>query len=70
MSQAGPLPVSCTLEGKTLEEAAAQFPEAIAAAVERLVEEAREYQQRESSRIVVPGVAPGMPPAGGKIKLG
>ena len=46
MSQAGPVPVQCQLEGETLEEAAAKFPEAIQQAVERLVDEAREIQRR------------------------
>ena len=58
MSQAGPVPVQCPLEGETLEEAAAKFPEAIQQAVERLVDEAREIQRREASRIVVPGDLP------------
>jgi hypothetical protein len=58
MSQAGPLPVQCQLEGTTLAEAAADFPHAIKAAVERLVEEARELQRREASRIVTPGEVP------------
>jgi hypothetical protein len=58
MSAAGPLPVQCPIEADTLEEAAQRFPEAIRQAVERLVEEAREIQRREASRIVVPGAVP------------
>ena len=58
MSAAGPLPVQCPLEATTIEEATAEFPEAVKQAVERLVEEAREMQRRESSRIVVPGEIP------------
>ncbi len=58
MSAAGPLPVQCPLDATTLEEATAQFPEAVKQAVERLVDEAREMQRREASRIVVPGEAP------------
>jgi hypothetical protein len=58
MSAAGPLPVQCPIEADTLEEAAQRFPEAIRQAVERLVEEAREIQRREASRIVVPGEIP------------
>lgn len=75
MTNAGPVPVSCPIEARTLAEAAANFPEAMKQAVERLVEEAREMQRREMSRIVVPGTAnipplrgPGGP--GGKIDLG
>jgi hypothetical protein len=52
MSAAGPLPVQCPIEATTLEEAARMFPDAIRQAVERLVEEAREIQRREASRIV------------------
>jgi hypothetical protein len=58
MSAAGPVPVQCPLEARTLAEACAKFPEAIRDAVERLVEEAREIQRREASRIVVPGEIP------------
>ncbi len=58
MSAAGPLPVQCPLEATTLEEATAQFPDAVKQAVERLVEEAREMQRRETSRIVAPGEMP------------
>ncbi len=58
MSAAGPLPVQCPLEATTLEEATAQFPDAVKQAIERLVDEAREMQRREASRIVVPGEVP------------
>lgn len=58
MSAAGPLPVQTQIEAASLEEAAAKFPEAIREAVERLMEEAREIQRREASRIVVPGEVP------------
>lgn len=58
MSAAGPLPVQCPLEATTLEEATAQFPDAVKQAVERLVDEAREMQHREASRIVAPGGVP------------
>lgn len=57
MSQAGPLPVQCPLEAATLDEAIDKFPEAVAAAVNNLIEEAREMQRQEASRIVVPGAA-------------
>ncbi len=77
MSNAGPLPVSFRIEAATLEEACRKFPAAVKDAVERLVQEARELQRREASRIVTPGelaltdlgsVLPA-PPGGGKIKL-
>ena len=63
MSQAGPLPVSAQVDAKDLREAIVKFPDAIRAAVEQMVEEAREIQRQQSSRLVVPG--PGaIPPAG------
>jgi len=66
MSQRGLLPVHGPIEAETLEEAWEKFPEAIQAAVERLMEEARELQREEASRIIVPeGPAPT-----GKIHLG
>ncbi|MFP8874503.1 MAG: hypothetical protein VCB42_08220 [Myxococcota bacterium] len=58
MSARGLLPVSCPIEAETLDEAIGKFPEAVNAAVERMIEEAREIQRQEASRIVVPGQAP------------
>jgi hypothetical protein len=55
MSPAGPLPLNAPIEATTLEEAIRKFPEAAQAAVEQLMEEAREMQRQEASRIVVPG---------------
>jgi hypothetical protein len=55
MSQAGPVPVHFPIEAKSLAEAMEKFPEAVNRAVERLIEEAREIQREEASRIVVPG---------------
>jgi hypothetical protein len=57
MSQVGPVPVSCLIEAKTLQEAIAKFPEAVSRAVEEMIEEAREIQRSEASRIVVPDTA-------------
>jgi len=65
MSQMGPLPVNCAIDAANLEEAMRKFPEAIAEAIERMVEEAKELQRQEASRIIVPGAAS----MGGKIKL-
>ena len=65
MSQMGPLPVNCTIEAANLDEAMQKFPEAMAEAIERMIEEAKEMQRQEASRIIVPGAGPG----GGKIKL-
>lgn len=58
MSQMGPLPVNAPIEAASLEQAIDRFPEAIQQAVERLMEEAREMQRREATRIVVPGQPP------------
>lgn len=58
MSARGPLPINCPIEGSTLPEAFAAFPKAVQAAVERLMDEAREMQRQEASRIVVPGQGP------------
>ena len=56
--------MSCAIEASNLDEAMALFPEAIGQAVERMIEEAREIQRQESSRIIVPGAQ-----VPGKIKL-
>ena len=55
MSQRGPLPIHTPIEATSLQEAFEKFPEAINAAVERMIEEAKEMQRQEASRIVVPG---------------
>jgi hypothetical protein len=56
MSPSGPIPVQCVIEGaKTLGEAAAKLPDAIETAVKAMIAEAREMQDQESSRIVLPG---------------
>ena len=76
LTQAGPVPVNSPIEANTLEEAIAGFPAAIQQGVERLMEEVREMQRKESSRIVVPGQTPGVPNpgnlkgGGGKNELG
>ena len=65
MSQMGPVPVHAPIEASNLDEAIEKFPAAVNQAIEKLMEEAREIQRREASRIVVPG----QPPPGGKITL-
>ena len=67
MSQMGALPVNCQLEAKTLADAIAEFPAAVKKGVEKMIDEAREYQRQEAGKIVVPrGGAPmgGMPGKG------
>ncbi len=58
MSQMGPVPVHAPIQAASLDEAIQRFPEAVNQAIERLMEEAREIQRREASRIVVPGQPP------------
>jgi len=65
MSARGLLPVSAPIEAVNLAEAIEKFPEAINQAVEKLIEEAREIQRQEASRIVLPG----QDPMGPKIHL-
>ncbi len=55
MSPNGPLPVSCMLEAATLSEAIEIFPSAIKKEVDRIVEVAQKAQQKDDSRIIVPG---------------
>jgi hypothetical protein len=55
MSPNGPLPVSCMIEAASLKEAADKFPDAMAKEVERMISLAQQAQQKEESRIVVPG---------------
>jgi len=69
LTQGGLLPVQARLEGDSLDDAIEKFPAAINEAVERMVEEAREAQRREASRIVVPSADVGPPGPGGKIQL-
>ena len=64
MSDRGPLPIQAPIEAKDLNEAMDKFPEAVQAAVEKLIEQAREMQRQQMSRIVVPGQGGGMPGGG------
>ncbi len=67
MSARGPLPINCPIEASNLREAVEAFPKAVQDAVEHLMEEAREMQRQEASRIVVPGQGPPGPAGGGRI---
>jgi hypothetical protein len=55
MSQMGPLPVSGKIEATNLKDAIEKYPQAVQAGIEALMEEAREMQRQEASRIVMPG---------------
>ena len=59
MSAAGPLPIQCTIEAKSIEEAMQKFPEAVKKAMEKMIEEVKELKRKEASRIIVPGNDPG-----------
>ena len=54
MSNMGPLPVQNEIDAQTMAEAIRKYPEAIKAAVDQLMEDARELQRQEMSRIVAP----------------
>ncbi len=51
----GPLPIQNVIQAKELQQALKKFPEAMQSAMERLVDEAKKHQQKEDSRIIVPG---------------
>jgi hypothetical protein len=55
MSPNGPLPVTCTIDVKSLTEAIEKFSEAIKQEVESLIAKAQQAKEKESSRIIVPG---------------
>ncbi len=74
LTPAGVLPLAFDIEASTLEDALRRFPDAMKAALDEAIEEAREYRREAASRIVVPEVGgalgPGAPaPGGGKIKF-
>ncbi len=64
MTPQGPLPIQGVIKAKELQQAIKKFPEAMEVAMERLVDEAKKYQeqkeqdsqiQKPESRIIVPG---------------
>lgn len=59
MTGAGPLPVEGPIEAASLSEAAAKFGEAAKAAIEDMIERAREMQREAANQIVTPGQAMG-----------
>ena len=58
LTQGGPVPVNAKLEANTMQEAVDVFPQAMRDAVDRLMEEVREMQRKEASKIVVPKAGP------------
>jgi hypothetical protein len=55
VSPNGPIPVQSLVKAKDLQQAFKKFPEAMKAAMEQMVAEAKKMQQQEESRIIVPG---------------
>ncbi len=69
MTQSGPVPLEFPIEAASLAAAIEAFAPCANKAIEKMIEEVKEMQRREASRIVVPGQGaggiPGMPGAGG-----
>ena len=62
MSPNGPVPIQNVIKAKELQQAIKRFPEAMQAALERLIEEVKQMQEKEQSpiqqndsRIIIPG---------------
>ena len=51
----GPVPIQGVIQAKDLQQAVKKFPEAMKTAMDRMVAEAKKIQQKEDSRIIVPG---------------
>lgn len=58
-TQQGPMPVQFPIDGENLQQAMDKFSEAMEDFVAHLIEEAREMQRQEQSRLIVPGSAAG-----------
>jgi len=57
MSNMGPLPVQYEIVASTMAEAIQNYPAAIKAGIDQLMEDAKEMQRREMSKIVTPDAA-------------
>lgn len=57
MSNMGPLPVQYEIDASTMAEAVQKYPAAIKAGIDQLMEDAKELQRREMSKIVTPDAA-------------
>lgn len=55
MTPQGALPIQCLLEAKNLREAMVNYPAAMKTAIEKTLEELKKIQQKEDSRIIIPG---------------
>jgi len=54
MSPHGPLPLQGTIDAKTLEEAVLKFPQAMEDAMNKMIEEAQQYQREQANKIITP----------------
>lgn len=54
MSPHGPIPLQGVIEAASFEEAVLNFPQAMEDAMNRMIEEAQQYQREQASRIVTP----------------
>jgi hypothetical protein len=54
-TQQGPMPVQFPIDAKNLQQAMDKFSEALEEFVAHLVEQAKELQRQEQSRLIVPG---------------
>jgi hypothetical protein len=54
MSPHGPLPLQGAIEAKNLEEAVAKFPQAMEDAMNKMIEEAQQYQREQANKIITP----------------
>jgi hypothetical protein len=54
MSPHGPLPLQGAIAAKTLEEAVLKFPQAMEDAMNRMIEEAQQYQREQANKIITP----------------
>ncbi len=54
MSPHGPLPLQGAIDAKTLEEAVLKFPQAMEDAMNKMIEEAQQYQREQANKIITP----------------
>jgi hypothetical protein len=54
MSPHGPLPLQGAIDAKTLEDAVAKFPQAMEDAMNKMIEEAQQYQREQANKIITP----------------
>jgi hypothetical protein len=54
MTPQGAFPIQSQLEAKSLKEAMENFPEAMKISIEKMLENLKQMQQKEESRIIVP----------------